>query len=76
MAEFRPAQEQAQHPGEEHLMDPIPKHHGSNYLAAGKLKVCNLSFTTAVVYQSLLSSARLSSNLKIFGRSANVDRLD
>jgi hypothetical protein len=39
MAEFRPAQEQAQHPGEEHLMDPVPRHHGSNYKAAGKLKV-------------------------------------
>ncbi|XP_024366286.1 NADPH-dependent aldehyde reductase 1, chloroplastic [Physcomitrium patens] len=38
MAEFRPAQEQSQHPGEEHLMDPVPRHHGTNYKAAGKLK--------------------------------------
>jgi NAD(P)-dependent dehydrogenase (short-subunit alcohol dehydrogenase family) len=38
MAEFRPAQEQSQHPGEEHLMQPIPKHHGTIYKAAGKLK--------------------------------------
>lgn len=44
MAEFRPAQEQAQHPGEEHLMQPVPKHHGSNYKAAGKLKVCNYRY--------------------------------
>lgn len=41
MAEFRPAQEQSQHPGEEHLMDPVPRHHGTNYKAAGKLKVRN-----------------------------------
>lgn len=41
MAEFRSAQEQSQHPGEEHLMDPVPRHHGTNYKAAGKLKVRN-----------------------------------
>lgn len=39
MADFRPAQEQEQHPGEEHLMQPIPEHKGKNYKAAGKLQV-------------------------------------
>jgi NAD(P)-dependent dehydrogenase (short-subunit alcohol dehydrogenase family) len=38
MADFRPAQEQEQHPGEEHLMQPIPQHKGHNYKAAGKLQ--------------------------------------